>query len=166
MADVELDRRAHTGGGTEDMKIYIASSWKNENVIYGIAELLRLWGHEVDAFCDTSSGRFVFHFSEIGDLSILDAITFLEHEKSQRAYAEDKKWLDWCDAVLLVLPAGRSAHLEGGYAKGAGKKLYIFGGFPKGEFDVMYGLADRLIRTEGRGFEELRETLGVAGRKK
>ena len=27
--------------------------------------------------------------------------------------------------------------------------LYIYSPFPKGEFDVMYGLADGLFRTEG-----------------
>ena len=125
------------------MRIYIASSWKMVEWVYSWAEILRENGHEVDAFCDDSKGRYVFHFSEIGPASQLDAIAFLRDERSQRAFKEDKKWLDWAEACFLILPSGRSAHLEAGYAKGQGKLLIIWRqGFPKGEFDVMYGLAD------------------------
>ena len=129
------------------MKIYIATSWKNELLTKELAEILRGWGHEVDCFCDTSTGRYVFHFSEIGDLAELDAINFLADKRSQKAFREDKKWLDWCECVVMLLPCGNSAHLEAGYAKGQNKKLIIFGEFKKGEFDVMYGFADKLCRS-------------------
>jgi nucleoside 2-deoxyribosyltransferase len=125
------------------MKIYLASSWKNEQTVKEWARVLRAQGHEVDAFCDASSGRFIFEASENRNLLDLDAMTFLDDERSQRAFAEDKKWLDWADVCLLILPSGRSSHLEAGYAVGRGKKLIIWQGeFPKGEFDVMYGFAD------------------------
>ncbi len=127
------------------MKIYIASSWKNEKLVKDWAKKLssQPYNHQVDAFCDPSKGRHVFHFSEIGDPSELDAINFLADERSRRAFEEDKKWIDWADVVLLVLPAGKSSHLEAGYAVGSGKKLIIWQEeYPKGEFDVMYGFAD------------------------
>ena len=125
------------------MKIYLASSWKNEKEIKRLANLLKMQGYNVDCFCDTSTGRYVFHFSEIGDPRVLNVLNFLADKRSQRAFQEDKKWLDWCECCLLYLPAGKSAHLEAGYAKGQGKKLIIFQcEFPKGEFDVMYGFAD------------------------
>jgi hypothetical protein len=133
------------------VKIYLASSWKNQEVLIGLAAVLRRHGHEVDCFCDASTGRYVFHWSEMltsedKSRSELDAITFLQDERSQRAFAEDKRWIDWAEAVVLVLPAGRSAHLEAGYAKGQGKRLVVLGQFPPGEFDVMYGFADALTR--------------------
>ena len=37
----------------------------------------------------------------------------------------DKRHLDSSDAAVLVLPAGRSAHLEAGYMVGCGKPVYI-----------------------------------------
>lgn len=132
------------------MKIYVASSWKNEKEVLWLADKLRLWGHEVDCFADKSSGRFVFHYSELGDTGKIDAIGFLADERSQTAFAEDKKWLDWCECVVMLLPCGKSAHLEAGYAKGQGKKLIILGDFPPGEFDVMYGFADALIRIDSK----------------
>jgi hypothetical protein len=127
------------------VKIYLATSWKNEELIKELASLLRNYGHEVDCFADASTGRYVFHFSEIGPAHSLDAIQFLSDPRSQKAFLEDKKHIDWADLIIMVLPCGKSSHLEAGYAKGCGKLLYILGEFPPGEFDVMYGFADRLL---------------------
>lgn len=132
-------------------RIYIASSWKNEAACRGVASRLRDQGHKVDCFCDPWAGRYVFHWTELvekqEDLAKYDAVNFLADSRVQRAFLEDKKWLDWADTVLLILPCGRSAHLEAGYGKGSGKRLFIYGDFVKGEFDVMYGFADGLFRT-------------------
>ena len=129
------------------MNINIATSWKNESEVKKLAALLRSSGFDVDDFTDDSRGRFVFHYSELGPIDQHDAISFLKYAKAQRAFQEDKKMIDWADAVILLLPAGKSSHLEAGYAKGSGKKLIIYQTeFPKGEFDVMYGFAD-LITT-------------------
>ena len=138
------------------MKIYIASSWKMAEWVIAWKTQLKSLGYEVDAFCDDSDGRYVFHFSEIGNPSDLDAINFIVDERSQKAFREDKKWLDWADVCLLILPAGKSAHLEAGYAKGQGKLLIIWQNkFPKGEFDVMYGFADLITDSCGAVIEFL-----------
>jgi len=132
------------------MKIYIASSWKNECQCLALAKTLRDEGYEVDCFCDSST-RYVFNYTEWNtpeqEAKELTAIDVLKKPQSQKAYNEDFKWLNWADTVILVLPAGRSAHLEAGYKKGQGGRLIIFsdGGFPKGEWDIMYGMANILI---------------------
>jgi len=141
------------------MKIYIASSWKNEQSVMMLSQFLRENGHQVDAFTDSSTGRYVFHYSEIGPINELNAINFLKNPKSRKAFKEDKKWLDWCECCVMLLPCGKSSHLEAGYAKGRNKKLAIFqpAGFPKGEFDVMYGFADIITAN----FIELLEWLSI-----
>jgi len=98
------------------MKIYIATSWKLQMEAKALAENLRMYGHEVDFFCDPTTGRFVFSFQA----------------------------LEWSDTVVMLLPCGKSAHLEAGYAKGLGKKLFIYDleKFSKGQIDVMYQFAD------------------------
>ena len=128
------------------MKLYIASSWKNEGLLIELAERIRSWGHEVDCFCDGRSGRYVFSFTELPGHERMTEPEFLAHPKTQRAFAEDRGWLEWAEGCVLVLPAGRSAHLEAGYAKGCGKPVFILGEFPVGEIDVMYGFATALLR--------------------
>lgn len=129
------------------MKIYIASSWKMEKRVIAWKKVFQSYDHEVDAFCDSESGRYVFHWTELvdneKDLKNFNALTFLADQRTQKAFLEDKKWLDWAECCFLILPSGRSAHLEAGYAVGQGKKLIIWqDAFPQGEFDVMYGFAD------------------------
>ena len=135
------------------MKIYLASSWKNKEVVLEIAWLLRSEGHSVDAFCDEEENRVSFEWHELTtimqeedmDISQLDARDMLKHWRVKEAFLEDKKYLDWADLVIMLMPCGRSAHLEAGYAVGSGKKLYILGGFEKGEFETMYGFASGLF---------------------
>ena len=133
------------------MKIYIASSWKNQQAVLALASFLERQGFEVDAFCRSTSERYAFHWSELVDteeeLQKYDAISFINDPRVQRAYKEDKRWLDWADAIVMLMPCGRSSHLEAGYAKGQGKLLFIYGEFPKGEFETMYGFADGLFRS-------------------
>jgi nucleoside 2-deoxyribosyltransferase len=52
-------------------------------------------------------------------------ITALRDYASQHVYNFDLGHLHRCDAGLLVLPAGRSCHLELGYIRGLGKPGYV-----------------------------------------
>ena len=105
----------------EKQKIYIASSWKMEETCHAIAHYLRFVGYEVDLFCEERESRTVFSFDKVDAHQDMNCIEMLGMSIVQDAFQEDKKWLDWCDICLLILPSGRSAHLEAGYAKGQGK---------------------------------------------
>lgn len=68
----------------------------------------------------------------------------------------DREHLDRCDAAVLVLPAGRSGHLELGYMAGAGKKTYVLFDADYDRWDVMYQFATDVFFNE----EELIKALG------
>lgn len=127
------------------LKICLASSWKNEELVLQYAKWLREQGFKVDAFCDASSRRFVFSARELDECEHINHISSLSLPDFKRAFEEDKKWLDWSDVCVLLLPCGRSAHLEAGYAKGQGKGLIILSELNPGEWDVMYGFADYVL---------------------
>lgn len=138
------------------MRIYMAGSWKNEGKIKEVAQLLREAGHQVDCFCDPDHpavagwDRFVFRREDLkGWDDKSDQFWFQEQRLVKEAHDEDVSWIDWAEAVVLVLPSGRSAHLEAGYAVGAQKVLFILGDFPGGEVDVMYLWAKSIHRTTG-----------------
>ena len=161
------------------LKIYLAGSWRCAEGIRIMVRTLRALELEVDCFCDQEGGRVGYNIAdclEAGGHSLdeVDAITALKHpavaDKFRIAFTEDKKWLDWCNCLILLMPAGRSAHLEAGYVKGQGKLLYIYWmkDLEKGEFDNMYQFADGMFRTEQMHelIEELKrqEVPGDAGR--
>ena len=60
------------------VKIYIASSWKNQSSVLKLATRLEDNGFEVDAFCRASATRYAFHWSKLvdneDDLRYYDAI--------------------------------------------------------------------------------------------
>jgi len=139
-------------------KIYIASSWKNSPFVRGLAVELRRRGHEVFDFTDTENrpdGLDIFVFSA-GQWALqhgkkpdeIEYKDFLTWEPAIRAFESDKAGLDWANTVIMLLPCGRSSHLEAGYAVGQDKELFIFGDLPLGEFDVMYGFANQCFWKE------------------
>lgn len=67
----------------------------------------------------------------------------------------DQSHLDRCSAGLLVLPAGRSGHLELGYLLGQGKPGYILLAGEPDRFDVMYRLATQVFTTREEMLAEL-----------
>lgn len=107
------------------VNIYVASSWKNETVDTVIANLREL-GHTVYDFKEDNG----FHWSDI-DPAYLDwtprefTKVLAEDAYCDMGFNTDMAALDNCDICLLVLPSGRSSHLELGYAIGKGKGSII-----------------------------------------
>lgn len=71
----------------------------------------------------------------------------LEGYAVKNVFNFDKTHLDRVDAGLLVLPAGRSGHLELGYITGLGKKSFILSDDPE-RWDAMYRFATKVFFTE------------------
>lgn len=59
----------------------------------------------------------------------------------------DKKHLDECTDAVLVLPAGKSGHLELGYCIGSGKRGFILLEEDVERWDVMYHFATAICPT-------------------
>ena len=128
--------------------IYIATSWVNSYVAKGVAKELRRLGHKVFLFCEAEYrpegfDRFVFNGNDWKgkNLKKMEYIEFLKYPETQRAFKSNKAGLDWADTIILLLPSGRSSHLEAGYGVGKGKDIFILGDLPLGEFDAMYRFA-------------------------
>lgn len=129
-------------------RIYIASSWRGEKDVLNLATLLRRRNHEVYAFCEDGAGHYSFGFSTTPGAGSMTAREMLQTDEARQAFAADKAGLDWADTCVLLLPAGRSSHLEAGYAVGQGKDLFILDlEAALGECDVMYGFARAIRRT-------------------
>lgn len=110
-------------------RIYVASSWRNPYQPT-IVDRLRMAGHEVYDFRNPPNGVKGFTWSEIDpDWQGWSAARYREllttHPIAARGYMNDFRGMEWADTCLLVLPCGRSAHLEGGWFAGRGKRLLI-----------------------------------------
>ena len=131
------------------MKIYVASSWRNERQPE-VVRSLRRRGHEVYDFRNPSPVDGGFHWSEIDpgwqNWAPEEYRTALTHPKAERGFRNDYDAMLLADAFVLLMPCGRSAHLEAGWAIGQGKPTCIL--FEtQDEPELMYKLADRLALT-------------------
>ena len=107
------------------MKIYVASSWRNL-VQPAIVHMLRGCGHEVYDFKNPGPGNHGFSWRDIEpdwlNWTPDQYARALEHPIALAGYESDMTALRACDACVLVLPSGRSASWEFGWACGAGKR--------------------------------------------
>lgn len=126
-------------------KIYVASSWRN-SIQQDVVTALRIEGHEVYDFKNPAPGNEGFNWKEVdGGWKSWTPAQFVrlvtKHPIAAEGFAFDKAALDWCDTCVLVLPSGRSAHLEAGYACGQGKHVFVLLQEDKFEPELMYLLA-------------------------
>jgi hypothetical protein len=57
------------------------------------------------------------------------------------AFNVDKERLNWADTAVMVLPAGRSCHMEFGYMRGQHKNCHILMTQEPDRYDLMYRFA-------------------------
>lgn len=107
------------------MNIYLASSWRNM-LQPGIVSILRSAGHEVYDFKNPSPGKHGFGWKSIDpnweNWTPEEYRKALQTDIAKAGFKSDMDALKACDCCVLLLPSGRSASWEFGWAIGAGKK--------------------------------------------
>ena len=110
------------------MNIYVASSFRNEAMQQGVVLTLREAGHTVYDFLNPEPNTG-FSWRDVDPNwqnwtpeQYRDGIVTTP---ALQGFKSDMEALKACDVCVLVNPCGRSAHLEAGYAVGAGKPCLI-----------------------------------------
>lgn len=110
-------------------RIYVASSWRNERQPE-VVRTLREAGHEVYDFRHHEDDSLGFSWKDIdGDQAFgwvaSQTKKNLDHSIANNTFDVDWQAMKWAEIFVLVTPCGRSAHLEAGWAVGAGKPTAI-----------------------------------------
>lgn len=110
-------------------RIYVASSWRNPHQP-AVVDVLREHGHDVYDFRNPFNGVKGFAWSDIDpEWQTWSAARYREllttHPIAARGFLSDLRGMQWADACVLVLPCGRSAHLEAGWFCGQSKRTII-----------------------------------------
>jgi len=152
-------------------KIYLASSWRNEQQQELLAQL-RADGHEVYDFHNPKPGDVGFSWKQVspdgedlrsGSVTAADLESYLialDHPRAREGFQSDFDAMKWADTFVLLLPCGRSAHLEAGWAAGAGKECHVVLSTEKFEPELMY----RCCQEVHIDAEQLRERLSESER--
>ncbi|KKM81590.1 hypothetical protein LCGC14_1328290 [marine sediment metagenome] len=137
-------------------KIYLIGALRNEQVPH-LGNALRDLGFDVvDDWHGTGyeADEKWREYEQIRGRNYKEALQGLA---AKHIFQFDKHHLDTSDFVVMLLPAGRSGHLEFGYAIGQGKPGYIlFDGEPD-RYDVMYQFANDIFFDSRELLETLRK---------
>jgi len=126
------------------VKIYLIGSLRNPEVPVVAAEIRKLG---FDCFDDwyaagpEADDYWQRYEKERGH----DFATALDGHAANHVFQYDKQHLDESDIGVLVLPAGKSGHLELGYLIGRGKPCYILLAGEPERYDVMYRFATKIF---------------------
>lgn len=145
-------------------KIYVASSWRNE-FQQKVVEILRAAGHQVYDFRHPEPGNEGFHWSDVDPKwkgwTPREFVASLDHPVAEAGFGLDMNALNWCDTCVLVLPCGKSAHLELGFACGAMKDTVILME-DHTEPELMYKMVNRMLFTTDELVEYLKKDYATA----
>lgn len=143
----------------------MASSWRN-TIYPRVLQTLRDAGHDCYDFRNPSPGNSGFAWSRIDpewkgwDMETYRQI-LLSNPIAWAGYQADKTGMDWAEGCVLVMPSGRSAHLEAGWMMGRGKPTVVLLSQEGFEPDLMYLLGAGAVgrRVLATREDELLETL-------
>lgn len=128
-------------------RIYIASSWRND-VQPQVVEMVKSIGYDVYDFRHPEGADDGFHWSDIGadwlEWSVEEYRQNLSHPIAREGFRRDYDAMLSCDACILLLPCGRSAHTEAGWFAGRGLPVYVLSPVQQ-EPELMYALFDGIF---------------------
>lgn len=134
------------------MKIYIASSWKNQHAVEMLTMILRKRGHVVLSFVENNQGEQLGHQATKSGKPV-PFEEWVWSERGTRSFEYDTQSAMTSDLVVYIAPSGKDAAAEVGMAWAKGVK--VLGLYAKGED---FGLMRRLIKWHD-DFNQLLDTI-------
>ena len=135
--------------------IYLIGALKNWDIVT-LANELEEEGFDVFADWITPGPEADTYLMQYAKLRGWNYKQALNSHAAQHVFEFDKSHIDRCNIVVMVMPAGKSGHLELGYARGCGKPGYILFDKEPERFDLMYNFATDVFFNKESLIEELR----------
>jgi hypothetical protein len=107
------------------MKYYIASRFANMKNVQRLTENLRALGHTV--FPLVSDERNFVPGKELEKPQMVSGADWRNSKELKAIYDHDLQGLEESEIIIMLLPAGKSSHIQAGIAFGFGKKLILIG---------------------------------------
>ncbi len=142
-------------------KVYLIGSLRNDK-IRGYANDIRACGFDVFDDWHAAGERADEHWMEYERARGRTYLDALQGHTVKHAFHYDLAHLDSADIGVLIMPAGKSAHLELGYLLGQDKPGYIYMPDEPERWDMMVLFADQVFMDWPKLLVELRSHSGTA----
>lgn len=135
---------------------FLASRYRNKDAVLDLVQRIRKKGKTV--YCFIESDASIKHVGKLTDdaeksISRFEAIKNWKKDSAVREiFTTDMDALKDSEALIMLLPAGKSVHLEAGAAYGFGKKCILIGEQKETEslyliFDEFYPTPEEFIKS-------------------
>ena len=143
--------------------LYLIGSLKNIELVQEIGKIFRAQGYDVMDEWTAAGPEADDYWQKYEQNRGRTYSEALKGRAAQNVFLFDKAYLDLCDGAILIMNAGKSAHLELGYVKGLGKPAFILLSDDAGRYEVMPNFAtavcrdrDELLKLVNEEFKSIR----------
>lgn len=132
---------------------FISSKWRNRDSVLALVKSLRDKNQKVLSFFENPYNSDAVDDDPEEAMKKWESMSNWQQEKMvKQIFEEDMRCIRKSDAVILLLPAGISAHVEIGFAYGLNKKCILIGEPEKTEssymiFNETYGSIEDFIKS-------------------
>jgi nucleoside 2-deoxyribosyltransferase len=127
--------------------IYLIGSLRNREIVH-LENKLREKGFDPYASWMAAGPQADDYWQEYCNHRGMSYKEALKDYSAQNVFEFDRTHLGRCDGAILVLPAGKSGHIELGYMVGLGKPSFVLFDNVPDRYDVMYNFATDVCFSE------------------
>jgi|SRR5579872_423462 len=110
---------------------FLASRYRNKPELIGLTRQIRTMGKKIYCFVESEPSRRIVGELDADPESSMQKFEAIadwhDADPVREIYETDMAALRNSEALILLLPAGKSSHIEAGVAFGLGKKLILIG---------------------------------------
>jgi carbamoylphosphate synthase small subunit len=106
---------------------FISSRWRNRDAVLELTRKLREKGKTVYCFFEASHAKHRIDHNPNVDMEEFEKRDWRKDAYVKEVFENDLQAENESENFVLLLPAGKSAHIEAGIAYGMGKKCILIG---------------------------------------
>ncbi len=106
---------------------FIASAWRNRDQVLELTKKLRMKNKTVYSFLEAPHAKERVDINPEEHMKMVERMDIQTDPYIKAAFDNDMNGEKSSECLILLLPAGKSAHIEAGVAYGLGKKCILIG---------------------------------------
>lgn len=131
---------------------FVAGRWRNKDNVVALARGIRERGYTTYCFLESEHNADKTEVDPHAHMKEFEGLDWRNDAYVKRVFDEDMEGEKASDTFVLLLPAGKSCHIEAGVAYGLGKKCVVIGEVKEAEslylvFGEHYGSTDEFLHS-------------------
>ncbi len=131
---------------------FVSGRWRNRENVLELTQKIRAKGYSVYCFLETSPSMYGEKNDPEAEMASFEKRDWRNDEYVQEIFHKDMLGEKQSEVFIMLLPVGKSCHIEAGVAYGLGKKCILIGEQKEAEslyliFTEMYSSVEMFLKT-------------------